>query len=296
MSRSFTDAADAIAYLRMTTAWPIKDHTAFIVDVESPTDELHRIAGEALDKWTPNKFWRAKRVSRRCRDDLWIHQTTVMPTDPHESATGLLTVASAFKYYPFKGVAKFYDVGGLLNDPKAFAMTVNEMARIAKERFPTANKIGLLDARGFLFTPVALKLKLPIAMVRKPGKMPNTVTSGAYDTEYGHRDGVGVQRHAVGPKDRVLLIDDLVATGGTLGAAVECVRAAGAEVAGCLTLVELEAFDEQRAKVIPDDVEHVGLFPSERALLSNGATAADVDLDYRDDGAQFESKGAMPKV
>lgn len=158
-------------------------------------------------------------------------------------------------------------------------------------------KLGALDARGFLFAAaVAAKLELPLFMVRKLGKMPNAVSSGQYDTEYGHRDGVAIQRHAVHKGDHVILIDDLVATGGTFGAAVSCVEAMGAVVDGCVSVVELEAFEERRAKIVLPHVRRAAVFVSEASLLACGAWAAPLPLDYADDGAAFESKGALPKV
>ncbi len=76
-----------------------------------------------------------------------------------------------------------------------------------------------MDARGFVLgPPIALALNKPFIMIRKKGKMPNTIESRTYETEYGKRSGMCLQRDAVKSGDRVLLIDDLVATGGTLSA------------------------------------------------------------------------------
>jgi adenine phosphoribosyltransferase len=208
-------------------------------------------------------------------------------------------IGSSIPYYPFKGIERFYDMGGLLNNTLAFAACTCALRSMIKYYFPKATKIGLLDARGFLFSSVSHApghKMLPAVMVRKLGKMPNTVSSGDYETEYGHRDGVAVQRHAVGLGDKIVLIDDLVATGGTFGAAIEAVRKAGGEVIGCISLVELDAFAEQRAKVLPDDVPRVALFKSESELLQMGSWKADLPDDYVDDGAVFESKGSMRKV
>lgn len=76
-----------------------------------------------------------------------------------------------------------------------------------------------MDARGFVLgPPIALALNKPFIMIRKKGKMPNCIESSTYKTEYGSRAGMCLQRDAVKPGDRVLIIDDLVATGGTLSA------------------------------------------------------------------------------
>jgi adenine phosphoribosyltransferase len=85
-----------------------------------------------------------------------------------------------------------------------------------------------LDARGFILgPPIALALKKPFIMMRKQGKMPNSISSQEYDTEYGKRSGLTVQRDKVKKGDRVLIIDDLVATGGTLSSAVNLVHMLG---------------------------------------------------------------------
>ena len=85
-----------------------------------------------------------------------------------------------------------------------------------------------LDARGFILgPPIALALKKPFIMMRKPGKMPNSVSSKEYNTEYGKRSGLTVQNDKVKKGDRVLIIDDLVATGGTLSSAIELVHMLG---------------------------------------------------------------------
>lgn len=85
-----------------------------------------------------------------------------------------------------------------------------------------------LDARGFILgPPIALALKKPFIMMRKQGKMPNSISSQEYDTEYGKRSGLTVQRDKIKKGDRVLIIDDLVATGGTLSSAINLVHMLG---------------------------------------------------------------------
>jgi adenine phosphoribosyltransferase len=207
-------------------------------------------------------------------------------------------IAKALPYYPYKGIEKFYDVGTLFANVEARDAAMDLMAELCKAFNPTI--LGVLDARGFLFTPVAERLDLPLAMVRKIGKMPNTVQSDAYQTEYGHRDGLCVQKHvcvnSTSPQ-RMVLIDDLVATGGSLGAAVQCVTDAGIQVVGCVSVVELDAFEELRAKALRQfGVPRAALFMKEKELLDCGACAADVPKDYRDDGVAIESEGSLPKI
>ncbi len=116
--------------------------------------------------------------------------------------------------------------------------------------------IGGFDARGFVIgAPLALALKKPFFMLRKPGKMPNSVSSSSYNVEYGSRSGMCIPRGhpldkaepskkstVVKPGDRVLLVDDLVATGGTLSAGIQLVRGMGATVVECACVVELKMF------------------------------------------------------
>lgn len=100
-----------------------------------------------------------------------------------------------------------------------------------------------LDARGFILgPPIALALKKPFIMMRKKGKMPNSVSSDDYKCEYGSRQGLTVQRDAVKEGNRVLIIDDLVATGGTLSSAISLVKMLGGVVVECACVVELKLF------------------------------------------------------
>lgn len=187
-------------------------------------------------------------------------------------------IAAVIPYFPFKGIPRFYDVGGLLANPDKFQRVVDIMA----ERYAALeiDAIGGFDARGFLFTPVALALKKPFFMLRKKGKMPNTIYGKEYTKEYAGNDCLGIPRGAVKPGDRVLLIDDLVATGGTLAAGVELVEGQGAKVVECACMVELK-FLNGRAKVqekFPDT--NVWGFISEEVLLNE----AKLPEGYVDDG------------
>lgn len=195
--------------------------------------------------------------------------------------------AAAFRPHPFKGIDRFYDVGGILKDPWALATTVDGLATRLSAAFPGATAIGAIDARGFLFaTPVAMTLGLPVVMVRKLGKMPDQgPPSTAYAIEYGERDGVAVQRHAVGPGSRVVLVDDLVATGGTMTAAIEAVENMGGEVVGCASLVEIDGCAEARAKVLPDGrVPRVALFTEAELLEAQSAPKIADTADGATDG------------
>ena len=132
----------------------------------------------------------------------------------------------------------------------------------ARYRKLNVTSIGGFDARGFVLgPPLALALKVPFFMLRKPGKMPNSIGSQAYAVEYGKRDGMCIPRGhplnrddplkkstVVKAGDRVVLVDDLVATGGTLSSGIELVRAMGATVVECACVVELKLFVDPPAE------------------------------------------------
>ncbi|GMI45336.1 hypothetical protein TrCOL_g3611 [Triparma columacea] len=144
-------------------------------------------------------------------------------------------------YFPFKGIPRFYDIGGFLSRPSMFQRIVD----IFVSRYSTLeiDAVAGMDARGFVLgPPIALGLNKKFIMIRKKGKMPNCVSSGEYECEYGKRGGMCIQKHALSPGERVLIIDDLVATGGTLSAGIQCVKLLGCTVVECACVVELKMF------------------------------------------------------
>ena len=150
-------------------------------------------------------------------------------------------VAASLPYYPYKKLERFYDISGILAKPQLF----DAMCALIAERARASGitKIVAFEARGFLFTPVAIKLGVPFIMLRKSGKMPNTVSSAPYTKEYEGVDVMCIQRDAVGPGDKVLLVDDILATGGTMCAGIELVKALGAEPTECACMVELKCLN-----------------------------------------------------
>eukprot|EP00968_Pinguiococcus_pyrenoidosus_P025153 scaffold5546_cov247-Pinguiococcus_pyrenoidosus.AAC.3 len=147
-------------------------------------------------------------------------------------------IANVTPFFPFKGIERFYDIGGFMRDPEALRLVVEVLTNRYRDQELTS--IGCIDARGFVLgPPVALALGLPCFMLRKKGKMPNAITGKAYSKEYAGDDSLSIPRGAVQPGDRVLLIDDLVATGGTLAASVELVHLMGGVVVECACAVEL---------------------------------------------------------
>ena len=135
--------------------------------------------------------------------------------------------------FPKPGIL-FYDISTLLAHPDAWQVAMGRMAKIVGRWSPDV--LAGIESRGFLAAaPLALKLGCGFTMVRKAGKLPGPTVSHSYDLEYG-TDTVEIQSDAVAPGQRVVILDDLLATGGTLSAAVELFRKQGAEVAGALAL------------------------------------------------------------
>ncbi|MFI7129875.1 adenine phosphoribosyltransferase [Nonomuraea sp. NPDC050153] len=135
--------------------------------------------------------------------------------------------------YPKPGVL-FKDITPLLADPVTMAAVVEELAGLHQ-----VDKIVGIEARGFILAaPVAYRAGAGFVPVRKKGKLPAETLEESYDLEYGSAT-IEVHRDAFTPGDRVLVVDDVLATGGTAKATVELVKRAGAEVVGIAVLMEL---------------------------------------------------------
>ena len=138
--------------------------------------------------------------------------------------------------FPKKGIL-FRDITPLLDNGEAFSYVVDQMADYALK--VGATKIVAPEARGFLFaTAVAYKLKLPFVPVRKPGKLPREIISEEYALEYG-TNVVSIHKDAINKGDKILVIDDLLATGGTVNAATKLVERSEGVVCGLIFLIEL---------------------------------------------------------
>jgi adenine phosphoribosyltransferase len=138
--------------------------------------------------------------------------------------------------FPKPGIL-FYDISTLLAHPRAWQATVERLAEAVRPHRP--DLLMGIESRGFLVAaPLAYALGSGFAMVRKQGKLPGKTVRFTYDLEYG-TDTIEVQEDAVIPGQRVVIVDDLVATGGTMAAAIDLVGQRGGEVVGAACIIKL---------------------------------------------------------
>ncbi|WP_025724677.1 adenine phosphoribosyltransferase [Acholeplasma granularum] len=139
--------------------------------------------------------------------------------------------------FPKKGIL-FRDITPLMLEGKAYQYAAQEFTNFAKEK--NATLIVGPEARGFIFgCPVAVNLGIGFAPVRKPGKLPRKSVTLTYDLEYG-TNSLSLHEDAIKPGDRVVIIDDLLATGGTMDATIKLVEKLGGIVVGLAFLIELD--------------------------------------------------------
>lgn len=145
--------------------------------------------------------------------------------------------------FPKEGI-QFKDITPLMADGEAYNFATSQMVEFAKAQ--NAELIVGPEARGFIFgCPVANELKIGFAPVRKPGKLPRETVSFNYDLEYGSNT-LCMHKDAVKPGQRVLIVDDLLATGGTVEATIKIIEELGGEVVGCAFLIELADLDGRK--------------------------------------------------
>ncbi|MBN1412676.1 MAG: adenine phosphoribosyltransferase [Spirochaetales bacterium] len=138
--------------------------------------------------------------------------------------------------FPKKGIL-FYDITGILMKPEAFNYCIDKMEELYASS--GVNAIAVIESRGFLFgAPLAIRLKMPLILLRKKGKLPGETYSVKFTLEYGE-DVIEVHKEDVDSSQNILLIDDLIATGGTLKAAIELLTKGGARVARVFGIVGL---------------------------------------------------------
>ena len=140
--------------------------------------------------------------------------------------------------WPKKGIL-FYDLTTLIKDKSGFRQLIDSFADHYSDK--ALDLVLGIEARGFIFGPaLAYRLGTGFVPVRKPNKLPSATARVTYELEYG-TDSLEIHRDAVRPGDRVLIVDDLIATGGTAGACVRLARDMGASIVGLGVVVELES-------------------------------------------------------
>jgi len=146
--------------------------------------------------------------------------------------------------FPQPGII-FRDITPLLHEPGAFRLANDQLAEIARSL--DATLVAGIEARGFLFgVPVAQQLNLPFVPIRKPGKLPAERASVFYELEYGE-DSLELHRDPSVDGHRVVIVDDLLATGGTAAAAAHLIEELGGTVAGYAFVIELDDLDGRSA-------------------------------------------------
>lgn len=158
-------------------------------------------------------------------------------------ALDLYKYVASIPDYPEKGII-FRDILPLMADGEAFKQATDEITAFARER--QVDMVVGPEARGFIVgCPVAYKLGVGFAPARKKGKLPRATVSASYQLEYGEAT-LQMENDSVKPGQRVLVVDDLLATGGTIGATVDMVEQMGGKVVGAAFLIELKELEGRK--------------------------------------------------
>lgn len=150
--------------------------------------------------------------------------------------------------FPKPGIL-FYDISTLLKHPGAWKESVHRLTEALRPLKP--DLLAGIESRGFLVAaPIAYALETGFVMIRKKGKLPGPIIPHSYDLEYGS-DTVEIQSDAIKPGQRIVLLDDLLATGGTAAAAVKLCRMVGGNVVGAAFIIELTALNGRKKLDVP---------------------------------------------
>ncbi len=146
--------------------------------------------------------------------------------------------------FPKKGIV-FKDITPLLSDTRGLKTAIDRLSERYRDNHVSV--VAAAEARGFIFgPPIALNLDAGFVPVRKPGKLPYKTKSMTYELEYG-TDTVEIHEDAIRPGQRVLMVDDVLATGGTMAACCKLVESMGGEIVGCAFLLELTFLNGRKA-------------------------------------------------
>lgn len=147
--------------------------------------------------------------------------------------------------FPSPGIL-FRDITTLLNNPQGLRYTIDQLVEQCQGANLAPDYVVGMESRGFIFaTPMAYKLNAGFVPVRKPGKLPASVYSVTYELEYG-TDNLEIHQDAISAGSKVVIVDDLLATGGTASATIELLNKMNVEVLGCVFVIELLALDGRK--------------------------------------------------
>jgi adenine phosphoribosyltransferase len=150
--------------------------------------------------------------------------------------------------FPKPGIL-FYDISTLLQRADAFEVVIDRLSEVVKPHRP--DRVVGIESRGFIFAaPLALRLGVGFAMVRKRGKLPGSVVGHAYNLEYGS-DTIEISADLIPARSRVVIVDDLIATGGTAAATAELLGKIDVEVAAAVFLIELTGLNGRHRLRVP---------------------------------------------
>ncbi|XP_004933560.1 adenine phosphoribosyltransferase isoform X1 [Bombyx mori] len=163
-----------------------------------------------------------------------------MNKDYENKVVVLKSKIKSFPDFPKKGIL-FWDIFSAISDGNICKLLQSLLVDCIRTKFPDVEAVVGLESRGFLFSfSLASELGISCLSVRKKGKLPGDVISYEYDLEYGS-DTLEIQKDKIRPGLKCLLVDDLIATGGSITAATKLLQTCGAEVLGCLVIIELKS-------------------------------------------------------
>ena len=164
----------------------------------------------------------------------------------------LKNIIKSYQDFPSKGIL-FRDLLPVLQNPNLFRGLIDSMS--SKEIFKEAECILAIDARGFLFgSVISLKLSKPLILARKPGKLPGKIITNEYKLEYGSNT-LSIQDDSIKDFDNFVIVDDLLATGGTVNSVCEILKNKNKRVSGLSVVIELKALNGRKKFKFPVNSE-----------------------------------------
>ncbi|CAH2098159.1 unnamed protein product [Euphydryas editha] len=174
-----------------------------------------------------------------------------MDSDLEKKVAELKSKIKSYPNFPKEGIM-FWDIFSALSDGSSCKLLQSLLVKFIKAKLPDVEAVVGLESRGFLFCfSVATELGIGCLPVRKKGKLPGEVISYEYTLEYG-TDIVEIQKNSIRPGIKCVIMDDLIATGGSISAATKLLQKCGANVIGCLVIMELKSLNGR--KNFPNDI------------------------------------------